>query len=552
MQINATLGTKIFCFRTVIDLGGFNNDLDAIIIILVRSNLVEKIFSLSDGQTQRTFSIAAKGGIDSVNASRVFPEIRLIENRRVIYEDCVIYQEAPLPVLELPTTLDFDLNLIVIGPNLTAIEELSPFAVGTVALTMPIDSCQNNNCTNTSSENVNVGYFNCSQVINGCEPNPCQNDAMCTNHLYGSFTCLCNTGWTGDRCEVDIDYCALNFTTSTYGPCDEIGAIGCIDGNSTYLCVCAVGFTGYNCSDDIDECDPNLCQNDAICTNLNASFECLCGPGWTGALCDIDIDYCASNSSIYGPCDEIGSSNCTDGNSTYYCSCAVGFAGYNCSEDINECEPDPCQNGATCTNHLFGLFECHCYPGWSGELCDIDIDYCASDLSLHGPCDDTGAINCTDGNLTYTCTCAVGYTGYNCSEDIDECDPNPCQNGGHCTDQLHGLYECECPRGFSGQTCNILFDVCAPSQPCRNELTCTRGMYNCNCLCIAQCPLFTFGNHSTGDCQPCKFINNCTSIYFNHHIFTFKMYDIIIMLVQFLKTMVEYKLMLLLIMVVWR
>jgi hypothetical protein len=27
-------------------------------------------------------------------------------------------------------------------------------------------------------------------------------------------------------------------------------------------------------------------------------------------------------------------------------------------------------------------------------------------------------------------------------------------------------------------------------------------------LCIAQCPLFTFGNHTTGYCQPCKLINN--------------------------------------------
>ena len=105
---------------------------------MVRSNLVERIFKFSDGQNQRIFAIAAQGGIDAVNASRVFPEIRLIENRLVVYEESVIYQEAPPPQLQLPTVLDFDLNLIVVGRELQHIQEFFPFAVGRVALrTLP-------------------------------------------------------------------------------------------------------------------------------------------------------------------------------------------------------------------------------------------------------------------------------------------------------------------------------------------------------------------------------------------------------------------------------
>ena len=134
---NATIGTEIFRFRIVIDLSRFNNDLDAIVIIMVRNNLVESIFKFSDGQNTRTFAIAAQGGIDAVNASRVFPEIRLIENRLVVFEDGVIYQEAPPPSLELPTRLDFDLNLIVVGRQSANIQELLPFAIGTVGLIEP-------------------------------------------------------------------------------------------------------------------------------------------------------------------------------------------------------------------------------------------------------------------------------------------------------------------------------------------------------------------------------------------------------------------------------
>ena len=53
---NATTGTQVFHFRIVIDLSVFNNDLDAIIVILFCNNLVESIFKFSDGQNTRTFA----------------------------------------------------------------------------------------------------------------------------------------------------------------------------------------------------------------------------------------------------------------------------------------------------------------------------------------------------------------------------------------------------------------------------------------------------------------------------------------------------------------
>ena len=132
------LGTEVFRFRIVIDLSRFDNDLDAIITIMVRNNLVESIFKLSDGQNQRTFPIISQGGIDAMNASRVFPEIILVENRLVVYEDYVIYQVAPPSEIQLPTILDFDLNLIVVGRYSLNIQECLPFAVGTVMIrTLP-------------------------------------------------------------------------------------------------------------------------------------------------------------------------------------------------------------------------------------------------------------------------------------------------------------------------------------------------------------------------------------------------------------------------------
>ena len=151
------------------------------------------------------------------------------------------------------------------------------------------------------------------------------------------------------------------------------------------------------------------------------------------------------------------------------------------------------------------------------RLCDTDINYCGLDQSNFGPCDDTGANDCVDGNSTYSCVCVNGYTGYNCSEDIDGCEPNPCQNGGNCTNFLFGNFECDCPEGYSGDTCSVDSTPCDP-QPCGIGGTCNdlgEGTYSCDCLlplyldsesnsCVAQCPLFTFGNHTLAECQPCK------------------------------------------------
>ena len=36
--------------------------------------------------------------------------------------------------------------------------------------------------------------------------------------------------------------------------------------------------------------------------------------------------------------------------------------------------------------------------------------------------------------------------------DIDDCNPNPCDNGGQCTDLANG-YSCACAPGYTGADC---------------------------------------------------------------------------------------------------
>ena len=117
---NATNGTVVINFRIITDRYQFtNNDLSAILIIMHRNNPVESLFKFSDGANQRRFAIGNEGGIVAVNASRVFPEIILLNDQYILYEDHVIFtaDQGSLATLEIPNTLDFDLSLLVVGIN---------------------------------------------------------------------------------------------------------------------------------------------------------------------------------------------------------------------------------------------------------------------------------------------------------------------------------------------------------------------------------------------------------------------------------------------------
>ena len=130
---NAPIGTEVFRFRIVIDLSSYGSDLDAIITVLYRDNLVAQTFRFGDNdQTARVFIFI--DGINTANASGLLPpEIRLLENGLVVLEDSVIYIS---PDFNLPPTLDFDLSVIVVGRG-GANAMQTDFAVATIALIPP-------------------------------------------------------------------------------------------------------------------------------------------------------------------------------------------------------------------------------------------------------------------------------------------------------------------------------------------------------------------------------------------------------------------------------
>lgn len=46
----------------------------------------------------------------------------------------------------------------------------------------------------------------CSEDVNECKKNPCKNGGRCINS-QGSYTCICQPGYSGHNCQTDIDDC---------------------------------------------------------------------------------------------------------------------------------------------------------------------------------------------------------------------------------------------------------------------------------------------------------------------------------------------------------
>ncbi|XP_038672075.1 delta and Notch-like epidermal growth factor-related receptor [Scyliorhinus canicula] len=280
-------------------------------------------------------------------------------------------------------------------------------------------------------EEGHIGLF--CEEFDGCHSNQCQNNGTCLDIKQGNneknFTCVCSPGYTGERCQSQIDHCVSQ-------PCEN-GAT-CMSRATGYSCLCPEGFTGLACEQRIDPCALSPCQNNGTCFAEGTSYSCNCSPAYAGPLCAQLIDFCALNPCSHGICSSVGTS--------YKCLCAPGYHGLYCEEEYNECLSIPCQNSGTCKDLVNG-YECQCPDDYKGKHCDQYKDPCATISCQNGG-------TCTSQELNTTCICVPGFTGEVCEADINECDSNPCHHGGTCMNQENG-YTCHCPHGWVGINCDV-------------------------------------------------------------------------------------------------
>ncbi|VEN56714.1 unnamed protein product, partial [Callosobruchus maculatus] len=178
-----------------------------------------------------------------------------------------------------------------------------------------------------------------------------------------------------------------------------------------FSCVCVPGFTGQRCEHDIDDCLQNKCENNATCVDLINSYRCVCPPGYMGDQCQTRIPFCTPE---YNPCKN--NARCLDHGTGYSCECLPGFKGHNCSVNVDDCENHMCQNGATCVDGI-NDYTCKCNGDYSGKFCEItpqvammypQTSPCQHHDCVHGVCFQP------QGSIDYLCKCAPGYSGKRC------------------------------------------------------------------------------------------------------------------------------------------
>ncbi|XP_076660402.1 cell polarity complex component crumbs isoform X2 [Halictus rubicundus] len=330
---------------------------------------------------------------------------------------------------------------------------------------------------------------NCEVNINECDSSPCK-AGSCLDRI-GGYICECEEGYEGDHCQHDIDEC------KRYTPCKH-GV--CTDGRADYTCTCESEYGGKNCSVELIGCQGNACQNDGTCwpylvDETIHKFNCTCPNGFHGEICDYVTTMSLSGSSyvlVNTTRDEgydiqfrfrttlpdgllaIGKGSTfyilelVDGKLNLHSSLLNKWGGVFIGNDLNDATWQKVFVAINTTHLVLSANEEQTiYPislteGSHSNHTSFPMTYVGGTTSYlrrlsHGPyffvgCTEDVVIN---GEWVYSGTSSK--TVY--MEDVEpgchreaQCSPNPCKNGGHCTDRWSD-FSCECERPYLGHTC---------------------------------------------------------------------------------------------------
>ncbi|XP_055859606.1 uncharacterized protein LOC106063092 isoform X3 [Biomphalaria glabrata] len=360
-----------------------------------------------------------------------------------------------------------------------------------------INECNNvqmNNCsTDRHQECVNTpGSFTC-QCQQGLELDTdgrtcieCSKGQNCNQTCDCEFrnidgcvsqTCNCSSGWTGQKCDKDINECV----DSSYN-CGQSQHKVCTNTPGSFQCSCQAGYSMVNdvCT-DVDECSTKSHKCSQQCTNHVGYYTCSCNVGYKLKADNMTCEACSSP--FYGKdcaqkCECNGHGSCS---SVSGCVCNEHWSGLNCTQDVNEClKSNACPSGQLCNNTI-GSYVCSCPVGFTLKSGDcIDQKY----MPECQQCEQTCKVN----NSIVLCGCTDNYTVDNTDphkcKDIDECLTKSHNCSQLCTNQV-GYYTCSCSEGYKlgadNKTCEDIDECLTKTHKCSQLCTNQVGYYTCSC-----------------------------------------------------------------------
>ncbi|XP_038586164.1 protein delta homolog 2 [Micropterus salmoides] len=195
---------------------------------------------------------------------------------------------------------------------------------------VPMPGCVHGSCQQPWQCSCEPGWGGrfCDKDLSVCsEQQPCRNGATCVLEDSGEYTCLCPDGFHGRDCQLKTGPCHQRRS-----PCKNGGLCEDADGFAAELtCRCLAGFTGPRCENDVDDCLMMPCANGATCQDGVNRFSCVCPAGFTGRFCTVNLDDCASR-----PC--LNGGRCLDRAGGFHCVCRPGYTGTTCETPLRSRE----------------------------------------------------------------------------------------------------------------------------------------------------------------------------------------------------------------------
>ncbi|TDH08695.1 hypothetical protein EPR50_G00100940 [Perca flavescens] len=160
-------------------------------------------------------------------------------------------------------------------------------------------NCSVNGLTYDCTCEFGYAGVDCDEEVDMCENHLCAHGGTCL-HGPDRYACLCPGNFTGPLCNERIEEIPWYLVVRNVRP--KLPVSVCGDDNRNYTCFnggnctdrelscdCPPGFTGHRCEQEVDECKSNPCLNGGYCRNLINKFFCVCEMSFAGETCQTDV-----------------------------------------------------------------------------------------------------------------------------------------------------------------------------------------------------------------------------------------------------------------------
>ncbi|XP_048063031.1 L-selectin-like isoform X2 [Megalobrama amblycephala] len=268
-----------------------------------------------------------------------------------------------------------------------------------------------------------------------CLNNSCSDRGRCTEQV-NNFTCECEPGFIGPRCEKVVT--CEQLSAPPHGSMECSGLYGNHSLNSKCKFSCAGGYklsgtAELQCNSSgawnvppplcAAQCLNNSCSDRELCIEQVNNFTCVCEPGFSGPHCEKVVSCEQLSAPPHGlmECSGLYGNHSLNSKCTF--SCAGGYklsgtAELRCNSSgawnvpppscTAQCLNNSCSDRGLCREQV-NNFTCVCEPGFSGPRCEKVVSCEQLSAPPHGWMECSGLYGNHSLNSKCKFSCAGGY-----------------------------------------------------------------------------------------------------------------------------------------------